>query len=37
MVAFEIDWTPTTKGHTGLIETEIDWTPVKADTCWTGR
>jgi hypothetical protein len=36
MIAFEIDWTPTS-GSKGIIAFEIDWTPAKRESCWTGK
>jgi hypothetical protein len=36
MVAYEIDWTPTSKSISA-IACEIDWTPAKRDWTWTGK
>jgi hypothetical protein len=36
MVAFEIDWIPTSKGI-GIVTCEIDWTPANRDWTWTGK
>jgi hypothetical protein len=36
MVAYEIDWTPTSKSISSVMR-EIDWTPAKRDWTWTGK
>jgi hypothetical protein len=36
MVAFEIDWIPTSKGI-NQVTGEIDWTPANRDWTWTGK
>jgi hypothetical protein len=36
MIAYEIDWTPTSKSI-NTIACEIDWTPAKRDWTWTGK
>jgi hypothetical protein len=37
MIAYEIDWTPTTSKSINTIACEIDWTPAKRDWTWTGK
>jgi hypothetical protein len=36
MIAFEIDWTPASKGI-GTAKCEIDWIPSNRDWTWTGK
>jgi hypothetical protein len=37
MIAYEIDWTPTTSKSISSVMREIDWTPAKRDWTWTGK
>jgi hypothetical protein len=38
MIAFEIDWVPTTGKGVNAVMCEIDWTPTKrCDHQWTGK